>query len=1152
MGTFDFSVTPLQTICPIYHFSGIKNDQNKFLEPISQQVVSGNGLIKLFETNNPCMVEKISPYMIFMQRTNVLYRFQHYKSKSQFLRDRKVQIYFGTKDANLLGEYYDFIRKNKNVEKITKYDLIDFIKGSNANFIKGCKMFSFQGEKAEKLVLHMLERELGGYSIREMLVDQGTFPPTLVLNKFTNNTDILTDAVFKFPDTKKRQIIKMMKERDIQVSRKSVDRIEEALKNAIDHIIQHSLDINGISSGTDRLTLIIPVTPIDENNDLAKITNFLSERIQEKTFMNTIGEYKLNLSKGLDQRIFITEAKKIVEKGNENSKLILGRIGDYPAIIRTTEDKRLFTDGIGLGRIDRLKRDWTKLAATLGIHQLFNVGTKELSSTNAADLATDDFKSAISKDNFGKNFSNLLANQKHIVDRIITGYVQKMENSIAQHQIIEFMRSGRWVEVTDLGITFSSINTVKNAMDNNLMTLRCHDSLGIAEVNTRADVSRIIQIPLRDTMGNTFFGIIDKDTFFAPQTIKTNEETVSRFGITKFIDQDGIVRYFDDPNMFSIIIDDVSLFSRAPLKGEDLYLFREYQKQVYNLLFHTPNQGHQSNFILGKWMPEINILTYAGATIQEIENLLQKIQHDFPVTYNHYRLFDVSIFKLKWNTSSISHDPFVKIVERTYLKNINPIILSKPNQNGETIEYTEAENFTTTTRMATGIEYVNNYVPVKGITSSTAFIKFLIPKQKIKEYLKGRTIDTEKIRKTDTDTILHWFAKFPIAHRSNSNKFLPSPLGGLTTEIYAGIEPPIPLVELVEATKGNDKIMFFQFRPPTGSLNDYSLMVNKKLTPKTAKKFIQYLQTSKLKISFIATFFNEIKNYLDPKSVSDLTEKHHRPFEMSMIEELKQVANGNTGNLAKIRFKKEFMHMKNVYVWFDPKTQDEPVENTFSILDLRILPGHFPQYPENIDPEFLGTKYLGAEKGQKYLQIFKNREHYLNKIHFWIEALLRRILHHLTLDADLFQQNLQSWNNAKPGGTNKTFEEILGKRHTLQLAKRYLAPGCTLTYDVETGKMTIKKIAENRVFRFGAFLTPIFLHPQIFAENKKKYREIVNEYCNELTIDTTPEPVIEYRRIFETTIDKICQTIDETKKLLQAFQNLNMPVGMLRVLFNKI
>ncbi len=1116
-----------------------------------------NNLTKLYDMNYLNSIKEISLNEIFLRKVNLMYYFHHTKTKSQFIKDKKVQTYFETKDKNLLGEYYEFIKSNKNVGEISKYNSItDVIKDPNANFIKGSEIFFNQGERAEKFILHMLEKELSYYFLVNRLLDNDIFPASLILNSSTNEDNVLNGTVFKLSDAKKKQVINKIKERNIPVSCTSVDLVDEALKNAIDHIKRHTLDANGVSSGTDRLTLIIPSTPIEGTDDLTRTTNFLIEQIQDKTFMNTIEEYKINLSDNLDRRTFITDANRITLKGNENTKLVLGKIEDYPALIRSIEDKRLFIGGVGFDRIDRLKRDWIKLTCALGIDQLFYVDSEGLRSSNAVSLATNEFKLAIAKRSFGElKFSQLSENQKQIVHCIIKGYVQKMENSIAQHQMIEFMRSGRWPEPKDLGIGFSSINTIKDAMENNLLIIKKQDNLVSTSVgDIISNLSDIIQIPLRDANGTLYIGIIDKDTFFAPQTINTPKGIVHRFGITKFIDRNGIVRYFDDLDMFSIEIDDISLFSRAPLQTDDLDQFRRFQEQVYNLVFSTVNQGHQSNFILGRWMPEVNILSYAGTTASEVENLLGKLRGDFPITFNHYRSFDVSEFGLKWNTRGIDPHLFMKIIERVNTKSKNPIILTKPNQNGETMVYVEVDNYVTTTRVTAGIHYENHHAPVKYIQSPSSLLKFLIPEEKISNYLKGWRINKKAIAEEETDIVLLWFGKLPIGHRSFSNSHLPSPLGGLTAEIYSAVEPPVPLIEIVEAFHEKQKLTYLHFRPPTGTLNDYSLMVNKKLNIERAESFLKHLMKNGRLISFLATYFNELMNYFHQETIMDFTKKHGKPFELSMIEELKQVASGITDNLVKIKFKMNCLHLKNVFVWFDPKTNNEPVGNVFTILDLRMLPGHFPQNPDTIDPEFLGTKHLGTKTGRENLLIFKNKEHYYQKIHYWIEAQLRRILNRLTLDKDLFEQNLDKWCKLKLGNTDVTFETIFGKKHILEIAKRYLVPGHTLAYDENAEKVLIKRTLGDRPFRSGAYLTPIFLDPKLFAENKKQYRKIIQRFDINIIVDNKPEPVLDYRKTFEADINAILKMNlpHKNNHFFNIIQNFKTEIGKLKILFARI
>ena len=127
-------------------------------------------------------------------------------------------------------------------------------------------------------------------------------------------------------------------------------------------------------------------------------------------------------------------------------------------------------------------------------------------------------------------------------------------------------------------------------------------------------------------------------------------------------------------------------------------------------------------------------------------------------------------------------------------------------------------------------------------------------------------------------------------------------------------------------------------------------------------------------------------------------------------------------------------------------------------------------------------------------------------------------------------------------------------KHVVELAKRYLAPGHTLAYDANAGKVVIKRTLKNRPFRSGAYLTPIFLDSELFAENKMQYWNIIERLDIEIFMDDEPEPVLEYRKTFESIIDAIPKKdlTKETQYFFNVIQNFRTAIGFLRILFTRI
>ncbi|RMG32035.1 MAG: hypothetical protein D6732_14080, partial [Methanobacteriota archaeon] len=252
-----------------------------------------------------------------------------------------------------------------------------------------------------------------------------------------------------------------------------------------------------------------------------------------------------------------------------------------------------------------------------------------------------------------------------------------------------------------------------------------------------------------------------------------------------------------------------------------------------------------------------------------------------------------------------------------------------------------------------------------------------------------------------------WFESLPIAVRSSSTAGFPSPLGGLTTEIFAGQEVPKSLIEFIEAFKNDETLTFLSFSPPVGVFDDKSLLKNTPLDQEIASRLLNKFKSEELLDRFLGSYFNEIKNFLDQDTLNRLNAKYacsKNCVEYALMMELKNLAAGNTDDLVLLNFKEQFSHLKAVYVWYKPGSSSSIYDKPFTIERLRILPGHFPTHPSDIDPAF-------EETYDRKNQVFKNEEDYYSKIHFYFEALLHRILNPLTLDKELMIQNYYLWKN---------------------------------------------------------------------------------------------------------------------------------------------
>ncbi len=1127
--------------CPDYFFSGFGSFSLD--ESIQLDKWLRSSLSCIFDMDWLTTRESIRFRDILYRKVNILYFIQDSLSKRDFLRDVRIRTYFGTDDTGLLGDFYDFIEISKAGEVLSQYGCIDDI-GYEVSFLGSCKLPMAFGEVGEKFILHMLEREIGSYFLMNSLFLDVHFPASMVLHRYREG-DMLTSFLYSFSSGQRSRIISELAMGGILVS-DGVD-LDRAFLNALEYIWQFSIDINSVTTGSDRLTLIVPVD--GSLIELDGVTQFFVDRILARTYINCNVEYKLSLSHNVHYGNLLSSAQKILGKGYDNQRFVLGELSEYPAFIRSNEDFRYFADGLGLGRIDRLGRDWMKVRVSMGVNRLFRDGVLnspnicDLNSSNACNLVTDEFLLSLCKLRFGIRDLNLLTCfQRDAIDRLIVGFVRKMENSIAQHQLIEFMRSGRWFEPKNLGYGFPLSRSSLDSLSDDLMTVKYHRDLIIADIGLvveRGDSNweKLIMVPLRDTYGNSYNGIIDRVALFGIEKVRVMGDMQYRFGITKYLGIDGEVRYFEDIDLFSIRVDP-SVFSCFPLKGQSLQKFREYQGMVFQLIFQVENQGHETNFLFGHWIPEFSILSYGGICPKTVDNLQKRLQMDFPVTFNDLCVFNPSIFMLKWS-EGVEFTDYRKIIEVVHFQSRNPVVLTEKGDCGFHISHVESLGFEIISRITRSVEYMNRFIPKSGISSTSKFLRHIIPEMDLSRFLNGTQINRVALRNLDADTILEWFGRLPLAHQSNSRKHLPSPLGGLTSEIYSGQEPPIPLIDIVMAVKDGESLVFVPFNGPTGQFNDFKLMCNRRLSPDIAKRFLSKFKDGEMLNHFLGAYFFEVRQYLDENAIYSLETKYDLPTEIGLIHELKKVAAGKTETLIPLSFKKDFEHLKQVYIWFDPMEHDGSKKDTFTIQDLRLLPGQFPRHPSCIDPAFGGTKWIGSRVNSKCELIFMNKEKY--NFHVWLEAQLQRILIRLTLDAELLLQNFVLWCNTRLGNSNMAIGELFGETNVFELSKRYLAPGSTLVFDMNVNKMKILQMTGNRPLRNSAFLTPVFIMPKC-VDRFNKHASPHGLFLSR------NDPVFKYRTSIESFI-QLLPTLSEESIL--EFTDFPISYRVLRIFFEK-
>ncbi len=1018
---------------------------------------------------------------MILRRMDVLYYLQHGLGKQEFIR--RFQGFFGNLDVNLLGSYYDFIEGNKSKEILSRCNSMgDVIGYGCGGLIGGSELKSYEGEVAEKFFLHFIERELGSYLLVRGFRGGHQYPGTLFLHDFTLDGDYLTGLLYSLGADRAEEVLsrclggridqKVGTEGFVLDALRTEELVLGALRTALVLIKRHSLDVNGISSGSDRMTLVVPIDGVPKDDVMGCLVNYFIDEVFSHGFLNTIDEYKITFSRYLDDRLVLIPADRVLDACNENTLEIFGRLSDYPELLRSGDDSRVFLPSVGLGRLDKLGRDWLKLKNELGVNDLFTRGFE----------ATDELKLALAKRNFGVGtLSKLSSGDLVTVERVISGFVRKMENSIAQHQIIEFMRSGRWFDPKDLGLGFSQIRSTKVALETGLMKLTHYSDLVQVKVGDKVSILNgetpvpekmggavpvkvmgvdgvfiegfIILLPLMDCDGRQYIGIVDRDSFFAPHEVSGD----TRLGITKFLEGD-LVKYFDNLDLFSTVIETASL--------ETIWQFRRYQEKVYNLVFQTPGQGHCSNFLFGRWMPEQSFLTYAGVPENEVFRLLKRLGHDYPVTFNHVRSFGISKLNLKW-MEGIEFHAWKKIMEVS-------IVPATEHLEGCPSRYR------TIARVGNLVEYTNHAVPSGCTQSAIGFIRHLVPKAQAGNFIKGNQLDISKLQETSVDTVLKWFETLPQAHRSFPNLDLPSPLAGSTADIFSGQVVPTSLIEVVEVVLDEISIIYVPYRPPTGTMRDKSLNNNVKLNETLARRLLQRLGNEGKQIDFLGLYFHEIGQYITIPEMEGYAGR-------VLFNELKRVAAGDVENLMEFHFKEEYTHLKNVFIWFDPEKIDEPQGEQFTILDLRILPGQFLTHPGHIDPIFSGTRHVGGKRYLEMTSIYKNRSLFERKMHYWLEAQLRRILCRLTLDENLFYQNYTAWKKTKIGGLSNAYkggriDRLFSDRLILELVKRYLAPGCTLGYDLKKSKVMIRRAHDERVFRSGTFLTPVFLDDSLAVD----------------------------------------------------------------------
>ncbi|RMG19847.1 MAG: hypothetical protein D6732_29385, partial [Methanobacteriota archaeon] len=737
---------------------------------------------------------------------------------------------------------------------------------------------------------------------------------------------------------------------------------------------------------------------------------------------------------------------------NSIKNLLYGNPTTYPAAVRMNSKDSLFITDLGFGRLDALGRDWKRIASGMNVNgELFRIDKIRnglaLTSENAFRLATAEFRKALALRLFGRDYATLKRQERKVVFRMITALAKKFENSIAQHQLIEWMRSGRWVNVEHLGFL--------HPYNRSAEVMEIVDHVDIAKTGGALEITLPFWIESR-----IFMLRITPTTLFRTEWV----DNQLRFGFTTHLEE-GMVKPV--PKKY---LDLTSVIVKEPLPDgkptrTSMRMIRELQQKVFRLVFRTDGIGHPSNWIDGSFMPELTILEYGNATTGFLKKMFHSSREYIPKGFDAFKGYSTELFRFTWQNFTGAKEPLKKVIQTSTVNDAFPV--SFP-QGVQWVKIRRLGKRAPSERNR--VLFINRCSHSVKVRSVSKFSSLLFSKRIRKpELLK------ERFSKMGGEEKIRLFHSFGIGHQSGKTSRatgggMPSPLEFSTVDPLTGTLIPQNLITLVQVQDEEDDIAYFMFRPP--SRYSKKLVSNKELDIPTAQKLLNTFYSLKERVWGLAPHFCELAGYLTEGSVAELVTRHQMPAHMALIRELEQFAAGHQ-ELVKLQFKKEFDHLKVVYVFGGPDFSDNPPPDIFSVSQLRLTYGQFITTPDAI-----GYKSTNFRFG-KQVEIFESPEAYQKYGATYLEALLRRIRSRLTLDADLLEQNLRAWRdapvetykNSKNGRISIPFSRVMDLPTIAELAMRQLAPGHTILYEMN-GKRRIVRMTD---FAFENFVvTPIF------------------------------------------------------------------------------
>ncbi len=965
-------------------------------------------------------------------------------SKADFVTNPMIISYFGTCDYNRLGFLYDMLEEMDSSESLGSESLEGLKEREPFSPVEFSRFVNTDAEHIQKFIAGVYEREFASLLFLHALETGGEFPLSSILWEYG------TGLLELIPYITKERLAMLEEVLDQKVS---VESYRFAFSGAVRLLRRHAFIFNGIWKGCDRLDLILPHVTTEE-----PLTQKLLSLMLSIGLKNTIAELKLTVT-GRPSIRGVGKYVRDIRRGSIK-KLLYGDPYKYPSCIRIVSKDNLFLTVLGFGRLDALARDWRRISYELGADLFRTKG--ELSPETAFRLSTEDFRNALAQRKFGKNYTNLKSDERKIVYRLITALTQKFQNTIAQHQLIEYMRSGRWIKVDNLGYRLPQSKTGE------AMEIVEQESLPQGEVGDQLQDSITIPFCIE---GEIFRLLIANGTLFQTETING----FPRFGFTKYMDGN-VVRLLPERILeFTSVKTDPSLFSGIPRRST-VRQIRSLQERIFKMVFRTDGIGHPSNWIEGEFMPERTVLEYGNATHSALKRMLHRVKEHVPVGFDLFKAYSTKLFNFSWTNALGTGGTLRKVVQTSNVTDRVPVVFPSGLH---WVKIRRQNSRTPSERNQ--VLFINRCNHSFRIRSVTQFSRLVCTNAELKERGFKRGIrDPKRLKELfmgmDRKKKILRFASFGMGHQSRktskeSGGGMPSPLEFSTVDPLTGTLLPQNLITLVRVLDEEEDISYFMFRPP--SRYSKQLVQNLPMDTHRARNMLNAFYSQKERIWALAPHFKEVTTYLTENTVADLEKRHQMPAHMAMLKELELFAAGKR-DLVQMQFKKMFENLKIAYIFGGPDFLADPLPDKFTIGDLRLTYGQYITTPDAI-----GYRSTNFKFGNQ-VEVFESPKTYARHGTAYLEALLRRIRQRLTLDAELFRQNLKAWLNA-PVYTYRNsrkqkivipFNKVMDRSTIGELALRQLAPGHTILYGMD-GR---RKIIRTTNFAFENYVvTPIFL-----------------------------------------------------------------------------